>query len=141
MEVKKWKKIESHFKYDQFLKDKGIKSYYDDLPKIMKDNRVYFGKFQRNTGEKIDADLIQEDEDMQTSLINVGGSLFLPNSMFWDDLYGVIFTSKSFRKDLPDEEILRESKLPPSIKIDTFYIFKYEEQGDTSGPIQEIPTR
>lgn len=94
-----WRSIQGHFNYDQFLVDKGIKSYLNDLPESLRQNRVYFGRFKKNEGEKLDADLVQ-DGGIELSMINMGNSVVLPKNMFWDDLYGVIFTSKSFKEDL-----------------------------------------
>lgn len=136
IEQNNWERIKGNFNYDRFLEDKGIKSYYDDFSDEMKRNRVYFGKFKRNSGEKLDPDLVG-DEGIDLSLISMGNSVVLPKNIFWDTLYGIIFTSKSFRDEIPDEEFLRESKLPPSIKIDTLYLFKYEGPGDTSQAIFE----
>lgn len=131
-----WNSIKGYFNLDRFLEDKGIKSYYDDLPAKVKKSRVYFGRFKRNSGQQLDTDVL-DGQDLGMSMISMGSSVVLPTSMFWDDLVGVVFTTKSFDEELPDEDMLSESKLPPSIKLDTFYLFKWEDHGDTSPAIQE----
>jgi hypothetical protein len=133
------KNFEARFGYQNFLKVKGIQSYLEDLPPEFLKNRVCVGKFKRSPAQQIESDLVGGDSDMP--VINVGSKIVLPSSIFWDELYGIIITSKSYDEKLPDEEILNESKLPAWMKMDTFYFFKFEEEDDETKPIQEYSAK
>jgi hypothetical protein len=61
--------------------------------------------------------------------------------MFWDDMYAIIICSKSFDETKPDMELLEQSKLPAWMKIDTLYLFKWEQEGDTTEFIKEYEAK
>jgi hypothetical protein len=61
--------------------------------------------------------------------------------MFWDDMYAVVISSKSFDDEKPDQHLLSQEKLPAWMKIDTLYLFKWEEEGDKSEFIKEYEAK
>lgn len=128
---------------EQFLIDKGVKSYIDDLPDAFKENRLCYGKIKRTTGEQIEHEFVvaEDGKENQLPTINVGNKIVMPSSLFWDDMYGILLCSKSFDDEKPDQELLKQAKLPPWMKIDTLYLFKWEKEGDTTKFIKEYEAK
>lgn len=136
------KHVMASIECDQFLEDKGIISYISELQNF-RTNRFVYGKIKRTTAQQIEQEFLVGDDGQQLNVptISVGSKVVLPESMFWDDLYAFIATSKSFDDDNPDQELTDMSKLPAWMKTDTLYLFKWARAGDTSAFIKEYEAK
>lgn len=78
--------------------------------------------------------------NLEDSTLQVTSEYVQPGmSLYWDTFYALIFTSTSFDPSNQDSLLLEETSIPPNLKLDTLYLFNYEEVGDNSDHCDSIP--
>ena len=120
---------------DQFYKDKGLGILLDSLSEEMTKNRLWCGPMQISSQE-VDPATQKSNRGIKKSSIGL-----FSGGQTWEPVYGLIVTSKSYRADMTDEELLEESKLPAWMKLDTLYLFYYNGPGDNSDYLKEYPAK
>lgn len=92
------------------MKVKGIQSYYDNIPLELRRNR-FMSSFAKHTTTKREEGEILKNENIAlkyttglvkgvtsiaTNLISTGINFVLPANLFWDNMFCVLATSKSY---------------------------------------------
>ena len=98
---------------DEILKKKSLKSYLSDINKEVLDKRIIMG-FLYKKGQK-------------------------QNTKFQKRWFILISSKPLFSNEEVDENIIKESQLPPKIELDTMYYYQYDYEGDSTGPKGSIP--
>ena len=98
---------------DEILKKKNLKSYLSDIPKEVLEKRIIMGYLYKK-GQK-------------------------QNTKFQKRWFLLISSKPLFSNEEVDENIIRETQLPPKIELDVIYYYQYEFEGDASGPKGSIP--
>lgn len=98
---------------DEILKKKGLKTYLSDINKEVLDKRIIMGYLYKK-GQK-------------------------QNTKFQKRWFILISSKTLFSNEEADENIIKESQLPPKMELDTIYYYQYEFEGDSSGPKGSIP--
>ena len=98
---------------DEILKKKGLKSYLSEFSKEVLEKCSIMGYLHKK-GQK-------------------------QNTKFQKRWFLLISSKTIFSNEEADETIIKESKLPPKICLDTIYYYQYEFEGDSSGPKGSIP--
>jgi len=98
---------------EEILKKKSLKSYLSDIKKEVLEKRMIMG-FLYKKGQK-------------------------QNTKFQKRWFILISSKSLFSNEEVDENIIKESQLPPKIELDTMYYYQYDYEGDSSGPKGSIP--
>jgi len=98
---------------DDILKKKSLKTYFSDINKEVLEKRCIMG-FLYKKGQK-------------------------QNTKFQKRWFILISSKPLFSKEEADENIIKESQLPPKMELDTIYYYQYDFEGDASGPKGSIP--
>ncbi len=92
------------------MKVKGIQNYYENIPLDLRKNR-FMSSFAKHTTTKREEGEILKDENIAlkmatgmvkgvtsiaTTIIGTGMSFVLPANLFWDNMFCVLATSKSY---------------------------------------------
>ena len=82
---------------EQILADKGLKDLLNNLNPAFRQNRVFYGTILTTGGQELECDLLnEEDESGDMFNFGLGSKLILPKSLFWDELFGFLITSKAW---------------------------------------------
>ncbi len=151
LERESFTKIKQSFVFDKQLTAKGLFSSIQQLSEAMKKSRFMFGMTKHSTTkpqehEKGDQDFGEQVANRISNVASIGKNMFsaglnfiLPNNLFFDNLFYVLCTSKSYLDDShTDKQLLKSSEIPHWMEMDTIYFFKYDDEQDKSEFIEKV---
>ena len=151
LEKENMSKIRQHFKFGKQLEAKGLASYIQQLPEKLRKSRFIFSMSKHTTTrpqehEKGDQDFGDQMVNRISNVASIGKNMFnaglgfiLPNNLFFDNVFCVLSTCKSYLEDShTDSDILKPSDIPHWMEMETMYIFKYDDENDKTEYIDKI---